>query len=114
MDAIRKMVDETKLLRQHDRRKVIEDIEADYPNVNEQQLEDRADELMREHYVDTFTHLCQRNVSFCWNLFHSDLGQRVLEQRERLLNQEDVDSDNEEELLLDSVELSREYIEDLF
>ena len=114
MDAISKMVDETKLLRQHDRRKVIEDIEQDYPNANEQQLEDKADELMREHYTDTFTHLFQRNLSFCWDLFHSELGQRVLEQKERLLNQEEVESDNEEELLMDSVELSREYIEELF
>ena len=114
MDSIRKMVDETKLLRQHDRWKVIEDIEQEFPNANEQQIEDKADELMREHYIDTFTHLFQRNLSFCWDLFHSNLGQRVLEQKERLLNQEDVDSDIEEELLLDSVELSREYIEDLF
>ena len=67
---------------------------------------------MKEHYVDTFTQLFQRNITFCWDLFHSDLGQRVLEQKERLLNQEEVES--EEELLLDSVELSREYIEDLF
>ena len=69
---------------------------------------------MKQDYVDTFIRLFQNNISFCWNLFNSDLGQRVLEQKERLIHQEEVDSDNDEELLLDSVELSREYIEDLF
>lgn len=114
MDAIGKMVDETKLLRQHDRKKVMDELEEEYPNVNEEQLENKTDELMKEHYVDTFTHLLQRNISFCWNLLHSDLGQRILERKEQILNEEDVDSDNEEELLLDAVSLSREYIEDLF
>ena len=113
MNAINKMVDETKVLCQNDRKKIIDELEEEFPNVNEQQLEDRADELIKDQYVDTFIKLFQRNVSFCWNLFHSNLGQRVLEERNRLINQEEVDSDDEN-LLLDSIEMSRETIEDLF
>ena len=108
------MIQETKILLQMDRKKVIEEIETEYPNANELQLEDEADSRMKQDYVDTFTRLFQNNIRFCHNLYNSDLGQRVLEQKERLINQEDQDSDNEEELLLNSIELSREYIEDLF
>ena len=114
MDAIRRMVDEAKILRRHDRRKIIDDIEDEYPNANQQQIEEKADDIMKESYVDTFIHLFQRNVSFCWDLFDSELGQRVLEQRERLLREEDTESDDEEDLLMASVTLSREHIEDLF
>ena len=97
-----------------DRKRVIDQIEEEYPNANELQYEDKADERMKQDYIDTFTRLFQNNIRFCYNLFNSDLGQRVMEQRERLINQEEVDSDDDEELLLDSVSLSREYIEDLF
>lgn len=108
------MIRETKLLKRMDRRRVIEDIETQFPNANELQIEDRADREMKEAYVDTFIRLFQNNISFCLDLFNSDMGQRVLEQKERLIHQEDQDSDDDEELLLYSVELSRPYIEDLF
>ena len=108
------MIQETKVLNRMDLKRKIEEIEQEFPNANELQLEERAEREMKQDYVDTFIRLFQNNISFCWNLFNSDLGQRVLEQKERLIHQEEVDSDNDEELLLDSVELSREYIEDLF
>ena len=108
------MIRESKFLRRADRRRLIDEISDNFPNANELQVEEKADEQMKEHYVDTFTQLFQNNVSFCLDLMKSDLGQRVSEQYERLLNQEDVDSDDEEGVLLDAVTLSRPYIEDLF
>ena len=108
------MIREAKLLRRGDRRKMIDEISENFPNANELQLEEKAEEQMKEHYVDTFTQLLQNNLTFCLDLMKSDLGQRISEQNERLLNQEDVDSDDEESVLLDAVTLSRPYIEELF
>ena len=108
------MIRETKLLGQRQRRRVLEEVETEFPNANELQLEEETDSRMKDYYVDTFIQLCQNNISFCSNLFNSDLGQRILERKEHLINQEDVDPDDEQSLLLDSVELCREDIEELF
>ena len=114
MDAIKTMIRETKLLCRADRHRILDEVSDDYPNANELQLEDKADELIKELYVDTFTRLLQNNLTFCLDLMKSDLGQRISEQHERLLNQEDVDSDDEDGIMLDAVTLSRPYIEELF
>lgn len=108
------MIREAKLLRRSDRRRIVDEITEDFPNANELQVEDKADEKMKEYYVDTFTQLLQNNITFCLDLMKSDLGQRVSEQYERIMNQEDVDSDDEEGVLIDAVTLSRPYIEELF
>ena len=94
----------------------MEDLIEKYQNANELQLEEACDRQMKDAYVDQFTELFKNNLIFCYNLIESDLGQRVLEIKERLLNLEER-FDNEEsdlDLLLYAVILSREYIEALF
>ena len=114
MEPIARLIHETRVLKEDDRDKVMDDVTNEYPNANELQLEDEVDRRMKDSYVTTFTALFQNNISFCYDFLKADLTQRVIEQKERLLNQEDVDSDGEHDLLMDSVELSREYIEELF
>jgi len=114
MEPIARLIHETRVLKEDEREKVMDDVIDEYPNANELQLEDEVDRRMKDTYVTTFTSLFQNNISFCYDFLKTDLTQRVIEQKERLLNQEDVDSDDEHDLLLDSVELSREYIEELF
>jgi len=117
MEPIARLIHETKVLQEEEREKVMDDVTDEYPNANELQLEDEVDSRMKDSYVDTFTKLFQNNLSFCYDFLKTDLTQRVIEQKERLINQEldhDPDSDEEHSLLLDSVVLSREYIEDLF
>ena len=114
MEPIARLVHETKILKEDEREKVYDDVIEEYPNANELQLEDEVDRRMKEVYVTAFTTLFQNNITFCYEFLQADLTQRVIEQKERLLNQEDVDSDDELDLLVDSVELSREYIEELF
>ena len=108
------MIREAKLLRRADRRRIIDEVSDDFPNANELQVEEKADEQIKEHYVDTFTQLLQNNLTFCMDLMKSDIEKRVSEQYERLVNQEDVDSDDEEGIMMDAVTLCRPYIEELF
>ena len=117
MDVITIMVRETKILRHLERERALDEVIDKYPNANEIQLEEETDRRMKEAYVDAFTILFQNNLSFCMALMKTDLAQRVFEEKERLINQEindDPDSDEEQELLMDAVTLSREYIEELF
>ena len=114
MDAIAIMVRETKILRQFEREKVMDEIIYEHPSANELQMEGEADRRMKESYVDAFTILFQRNLSFCMALMKTDLAQHVFEEKERIIDQEEVDPNSDEELLLDAVTLSREYIEELF
>lgn len=105
------------MLRQ-EREKVMNQIIDEYPSSNEIQLEDEADNRMKEQYVDTFTQLFQNNICFCLELLKSDLYQRVYERKERIEeeieNDPDLNFEHECKLILDAVTLSREYIEDLF
>lgn len=114
MDAIKTMMRETKLLRRADRRRIMDEITDRFPNANESRVEDKVDEEIKEHYVDTFTQLLQNNLAFCLDLMKSDLGKRVSEQYDRLIHQEDVDSDDDEGTMMDAVTLCRPYIEELF
>ena len=120
MDSIAQMIKETRILTQETREAVQEEVEEEFPNANEERLEIAVEERMKEYNVDMFTELFKNNIRFFMDLLHTDLMQRVIEQKERLLNQEYDDHDDElfslddEELLIKAINLCREYVETLF
>ena len=115
MDSIAQMIKETKVLTKKKRKAVQEEVEEEYPNANEDRLEIAVDRRMKEANVDMFTELFKNNIRFLMHLLHTDLMQRVIEQKERIKNQELFDEElDDEELLIHAIDLSREEIEELF
>ena len=118
MNAIAQMIKETRILTQERHDTVQEEVEEEFPNANEERLEMAVEQRMKQYNVDMFTELFKNNIRFFMDLLHTDLMQRVIEEKERLLNQEQDDDElfslDDEDLLIDAIDLSREYIEDLF
>ena len=110
MDSIAQMIKETKILTKKRYKIIQEEVEEEYPNANEERLEIAFERRMKEVNVDMFTELFKNNIRFIMDLLHTDLMQEVIEQKERI---EDDELDDEE-LLIYAIDLSREHIEDLF
>ncbi len=117
MDSIAQMIKETKILTEKRREEIKEEVEEEYPNANEERLETAIERRMKDVYVDMFTELFKNNIRFFMHLLQTDLMQHVIEQKEGILNQEEDEelfSLDDEDLLMDAIDLSREAIEDLF
>ncbi len=110
MDSIAQMIKETKILTKKRYKIIQEEVEEEYPNANEERLDIVIERRMKEVNVDMFTELFKNNIRFFMDLLHTDLMQEVIEQKERIQD----DELDDEELLIYAVDLSREYIEDLF
>ena len=118
MDSIAQMIKETKILTKKKRKAIQEEVVEEYPNANEERLEIAIERRMKEYNVDMFIELFKNNIRFFMDLLHTDLMQRVIEQKERIVNDEHDDDElfslDDEDLLLDAIDLSREAIENLF
>ena len=100
------------MLTKKSRKAIQEEVEEEYPNANEERLEIAVERRMKEANVDMFIELFKNNIRFFMHLLHTDLMQRVLEQKQRI--EDEADELDDEELLIDSIDLSREHIENLF
>ena len=116
MDSIAQMLKEAKILTKERRETVQEEVEEEFPNANEERLNTVVEKRMKEYNVDMFIELFKNNIRFFMDLLQTDLMQRVIEQKERLIHQEqgEVFSLADKELLMYAIDLTREDIEDLF
>ena len=117
MNSIAQMVRETKVLTKRTRKRMYNELIDEFPTSNEEKVEIELNNRMQQTEVSMFIKLFKNNLKFYHDLMSQDLMQRIIEQKERLINQEfdsDPDLDEENELLYDSVELCREDIEELF
>ena len=117
MNSIEQMVRETKVLTKRTRNRMYNELVDEFPTANEDLLERELNKRMQQTNVSMFIKLFKNNLKFYHDLMSQDLMQRIIEQKERLINQElesDPDLDEEQELLYDSVELCRQDINELF